>query len=110
MTVLRRAEASLFYLGAQKITTNSTAQALNSTCAAGAVFDMSVEGGGGLNYHLNSTGPIVGAGGGVTIPSGSVLRLHGLHGYGSTLKICKRNTTAAVAFILAYRYRGEQAE
>ena len=112
MTVLRRAEASLFYMGAQALTLNSTATGLNSTVTAAhvSVFDISAEGGGGLNYHLNSTGPIVGAAGGITIPSGSVLRLHGLAGHVGDLKFCKRNSTACYLNVLAYRYVGEQAE
>ena len=109
MSTLRRAEADLKWVGEQALTLNSTAVGLNSTVAGTHVvaLDMSITGGAGANIKFDSTGPVVGTSGGLRVPSGSLIRWGGMQQNLGDLKICKANSTAAIAYCIGWEYVGD---
>ena len=110
MSVLRRGEPAFHVVGFQSMTLNSTtgAVAVNSTCSASnvSVLDLSVHGG-AVNYRLDSTAPTQADAGGVRIPVNSLMRMHGVASYVSSMKLIRATSTTAFVNLCAYRYVSE---
>ena len=102
MAYRRTAPAGLIPLGFQVISlANSTAGTLNSTCAAGSAFHISVETQAG-RYRADSTAPTMTTG--VLLPASAQYWLDGVRG--SALKF-QRSTGTCKISVMAYKRPGE---
>lgn len=99
MPANRTAKSALIPVGFQKISlSNSTAVAVNSTCKASNVLDISVETN-SARYRADGSAPTLTTG--VLLPAG----FYRLEGYnGTTALKFQRSTGACVVSIQAYRH------
>jgi hypothetical protein len=98
----RNIPAGITSLGYQKITTNSTATTLNSTCGAGNTFLISVE---TQSARLTFDGTTPAASTGILLlAANSPYWFHGIKG--TDMKI-KGAATGSVLNIQAWKHRGE---
>jgi hypothetical protein len=98
----RNTPAGLLSVGFQKITTNSTATTLNTTCSAGRALWLSVE---TQSVRVTLDGSTPAASTGILLTAAnSPYMLEGVKA--STLKIA-RATAGAIVNVQAFKYSGE---